>query len=126
MDKIIGPIFQGLPGAVVIGIGYLLFILPVSNRVDHVVAVMNREVIPIINELKKERLPGPEIRPLTELSQKLSQVLSSLENQERRVADVTQQVRISLEENRRLALSAAVAPYLVLDPKKTYAKGDII
>lgn len=205
--KLLGSLLQGAPTAIVIGLALVFFIQPVSTRVDQVetriggrldqlVAVMNREVIPIINDLKKGMLPGPEIKPLAALSQRLDDVLSSLETQvkttravqlelkelrssveaqkkkveaiELAAQDVRKNqetaaresqhlrasivaaldsakeqsvkaaekfegvhnqleaVRAALDENRKVALGAAVGPYLGWRSLKTYQVGDVI
>jgi hypothetical protein len=88
MEKLLGPILQGVPGAIVIGVALIFFVQPVSNRVDRVVDAMNREVIPIINELKKKSMPVPELKPLAELSDQVSKVTVALADQSQRVRDM--------------------------------------
>src|SRR5881396_2461479 len=137
MDKIIPSLIQGSPTAVVVAIVYFLFVQPMSTRLDKVVDVMNREVIPIVNELKKKPLPGPEIKPLVELIEnqraKTEQVhrlvADALERQEVSQEDLKKKlngIQARLDENKKLALSAAVSPNFSKDPRKTFSKGEVV
>jgi hypothetical protein len=133
MDKIFGSLLQGVPTALVLGVALLWFIQPLNTRIDQVVTVMNREVIPVINELKKERVPGPEIKPLADISRQLNQALTALETQGRRtgaielaVQDILKKQEINARETQRFALGAALTPYLTWDVTKTYKTGDLI
>lgn len=93
---IIEQVTRGGVYAVAFAVIYLTYegIRPLSNRIDQtatmlntrldkVVSVMDREVIPVINELKKGRLRGPDIKPLTTLVSNLSSRVSSLETEQK-------------------------------------------
>jgi len=88
--------------------------------------VMNREVIPVVNELKKKPLPGPEIKPITELSQQLNSAIALLEEQKKKtqlLEAAVQAVATSIHENKKLALTASA---LASIPMKSFKAGDVI
>jgi len=86
MEKLVSSLLQGTPTALVIGVVFLWFVQPMGTRMDRMVDVMNREVIPAINELKKGKpLPGLDIKPLAELRQEVSKASAALEDQGQRV-----------------------------------------
>lgn len=133
MDKVIGSLLQGTPTALVVGIVFLLFVQPMNSRIENVVTIMNREVIPVINELKRQQLPGPEIKPMAEISRQLTQALAALETQEKRaraieaaIEDVKKRQEVSVREVQRLALGVALAPQLAWDTTRTYKRGEFI
>ncbi len=67
-----------------------------------------------MNELKKKPLPGPEIKPISELSQQLNSAIALLEEQKEKTKALeaaVQGVATSIHENKKLALTAsALAP----------------
>jgi len=80
---IVGPLLKGTPSAIVFGLLYVGLVLPMNTRVERVVDVMNREVLPVINELKKGTpMPNVDIKPLAE---DISRAIAALEDQGQRV-----------------------------------------
>ena len=62
MDKIIGLILRGIPAALVMGVGLLLFVIPLKARLDGMETVIKHQVLPAVKELRIERLGLPEVK----------------------------------------------------------------
>jgi len=82
-----------------------------STQINGVVTVMNREVIPVINQWKDG---GPDIKPLalSKLSKKMTQALSTLRAMDAKL--------------KRIQRVQVLAASRYLDPTKNYKRGDSV
>jgi hypothetical protein len=68
MSWIAEQLIKGTPGAILVGVLYVLVVSPLSGRVEKLVDELNREVIPTVNLLvKRTALDSPQIRDLGEV-----------------------------------------------------------
>ncbi len=119
-NRLLDPILQGMPGAVVLVVAYLVNVLPINARLDQLTGVMNREIIPLINELKKERVPGPAIQSIAERMKALQGGIADLKS------DI-QGLRASIESAKRFAaLVSRLGPGFPAISKRIFKKGDVI
>ncbi len=117
MDKILGSIFQGTPTAIVVGILVLWFLYPIDTKVDRVIDVINREVIPIINELKREKIQGPKLQPISaQLEALRAELKTKLDKLEKNIDSVKQFA----------AVASGLGPALPASAKGKFEKGQIL
>ena len=89
---------------------FIMWLVNMDKKIDGLVTVMNRELIPVINQWKNG---GPDIKPLalSKLSKKMTQALSTLHAMDAKL--------------KRIQRGQALAATL-WDPTKKYKVGDSV
>jgi len=121
MEKFLGPILQGIPTAIGAVIIIILFVNPIDSKVERVMTVMNREIIPVINELKQGRkIESPPVQPVAEQLKELEKGIAELKSEIRKA-------RASIDDVKQFSLVASsLGPALVATSAEKFKTGDII
>lgn len=79
MGHVVGGVLRGIPAAIVIALAFFVLVRPIERRLDRVATLVTGEVLPGLDQLKRERRPEGE----PALPDQLRRALLLLEAQER-------------------------------------------